>query len=173
MEDVEKIVETYTPKAYAIGFRLTGNRQEAWDLVQNAMIRVLKSHQTYDAAYSVEQWLYAILRNLYIDRLRQEGRRREDSLDVEPREGSRGLSETLRDREPGPEGTFEQEETKDRVQAALSSLPVELRMAVALVDLEGYGYEEAASILDLPASTLGVHVFRGRKILREKLKGVA
>ena len=50
---------------------------------------------------------------------------------------------------------------------------MEWRMAVALVDLEGYSYEEAAGVLELPASTLGVYVFRGRKALRKKLAHLA
>ena len=51
----------------------------------------------------------------------------------------------------------------------MKELPVEWRMAVALVDLEGYSYEEAARVLEIPPSTLGVHVFRGRKKLKQTL----
>lgn len=168
--EIDSLVAELTPKAYAIAFRLCGRQPDAWDLVQNAMIRVLKNHHRYDAAYSVEQWLHQIVRNLYIDRLRREGRRREDPLDAEPREGSRALSETLADDAPPPEAALEGSERATAVQEALSELPVEWRMAVALVDLEGYSYDEAARILEIPASTLGVHVFRGRKRLRKSLE---
>lgn len=168
--DIDSLVAQCTPKAYAIAYRLCGRRQDAWDLVQNAMVRVLKNHHRYDAAYSVEQWLHQIVRNLYIDRLRREGRRREDPLDAEPREGSRSLSETLADDAPVPEQALEGAERAEAVQSALAGLPVDWRMAVALVDLEGYTYDEAARILEIPASTLGVHVFRGRKRLRKSLE---
>ena len=170
MEDAKRIVELYTPQAYSIAFRLTGNRAEAWDLVQNAMLRVLKSHDTYDPAYKVEQWLHKILRNLFIDRLRLEARRRETPLDRDP-DGAAGLApvDTLVDPSARPDEVLDRESDRDAVQAAMNELPVEFRMAVALVDLEGYSYEEASKILEIPASTLGVHVFRGRKLLRERL----
>jgi len=171
MEDVDRVVEQLTPKAYALGLRLTGNAQEAWDLAQNAMIKVLRHHEQYDPAYSVEQWLHQILRHLYIDRLRAEGRRRESPLDAPPGEDRAALSDTLAGPDPDPAQELARRESADAVQAALTQLPLEQRMAVALVDLEGYSYEEAAKVLELPASTLGVYVFRGRKRLREKLRG--
>lgn len=170
MEDVERVVEEFTPKAYAVGLRLTGNPQEAWDLAQNAMLKVLKNHRQFDPSYSVDQWLHQIIRHLYIDRLRQEGRRKESSLDAEPREEGLSLAETLAGPDAEPSAELSRRESAGAVQSALSLLPLEQRMAVALVDLEGYSYEQAAEILDMPASTLGVYVFRGRKRLREKLK---
>jgi len=84
VQEAKKIVEQYTPYAYAIAFRLTGNQAAAWDLVQNAMLRVLKSWRTYDPTYKVEQWLYRIIRNLFIDRLRKEKRLKEDRFERAP-----------------------------------------------------------------------------------------
>jgi len=170
VEEARRIVEQYTPKAYAIAFRLSGNRQEAWDLVQNAMLRVLRSYGTYDSRYKIEQWLYAIVRNLYLDKLRMEGARRTDSLDEVPREGARALSERIVDPSPTPDQILDHSSDRDAVQGALKGLPMEMRMAVVLVDLEGYSYEQAAGMMEVPVSTLGVRVFRGRKLLREKLQ---
>ena len=169
MEEARKIVEQYTGQAYTIAFRLTGNHSEAWDLVQNAMLRVLKSYGTYDPSYKIEQWLYRIIRNLYIDRLRSEGRRREDPLDEAPAEGRRSHAESLVDPEEGPEQAMDRQSARDALQDALGRLPVELRMALTLVDLEGCSYEDAAKTLEIPASTLGVRVFRARKMLRRML----
>src|SRR5438105_431179 len=104
------------------------------------MLRVLKSYGTYDPTYKIEQWLYRILRNLYIDRLRAETRRREDPLEEAPVEGRRSHADSLVDPAPGPEQALDRESERDAVQDALNSLPVELRMALALVDLEGYSY---------------------------------
>lgn len=174
MDDAKRIVELYTPRAYAIALRLTGNRsQEAWDLVQNAMIRVLKSYETsFDPSYKVEQWLYRILRNLYIDFLRWERRRKESPLESPSGEGRASAAETLADLSPGPEQTLDRDGDREAVRDAVGELPAELRMAVILVDLEGCSYEEAAGILEIPVSTLGVHVFRGRRMLRRKLAGL-
>ena len=169
MDEARKVVERYSGQAYAIAFRLTGNSSDAWDLVQNAMLRVLKCYGSYDPSYKIEQWLSRIIRNLYIDRRRAEGRRREDSLERAPDEERLAPADTLVDPDPGPQASAERRDEADAVQAALGELPLELRAAVSLVDLEGYSYEEAAKALEIPASTLGVHVFRGRKLLKEKL----
>ncbi len=169
MEDVRGFIEKYTPQAYVMAFRLTGDRSQAWDLVQNAMLRVLKCHERYDPAYQPEQWLHQILRNLFIDRLRVEARRRETPLEADPDEGRLGPSDTLVDPEARPDEVVARDGDRDAVQAALKELPVEWRMAVALVDLEGYSYEEASRVLEIPASTLGVYVFRGRKKLKQTL----
>lgn len=170
MEEAKKIVEQYTPFAYAIAFRLTGNQAAAGDLVQNAMLRVLKSWRTYDPTYKVEQWLYRIIRNLFIDRIRKEKRLKENRLQRGPDDERLSYSDTLVDPSPTPETVMEREQKRDAVSEAVGGLPLEMRMAVTLVDLEGYSYEDAARILEIPASTLGVRVFRGRKMLRKSLK---
>jgi len=170
VENAKNIIERYTPHAYAVAFRLTGNRAEAWDLVQNAMLRVMKSFSTYDPTYKVEQWLHRIVRNLYIDRLRQIKRRKEDALERSPDDERMSPADKLEDTGPTPEETADSKDRQAAVREALEALPVETRMAVALVDLEGYSYEEAAKMLEIPASTLGVRVFRGRKLLKERLK---
>lgn len=173
MKDVKGFIERYTPEAYAIAFRLTGDRSAAWDLVQNAMLRVLKNHERFDPSYQPEQWLHQILRNLFIDRLRVEARRRETPMEADPDSGALGPVDTLVDSSPRPDQVLDRESDRDAVQSALKELPVEWRMAVALVDMEGYSYEEAAKVLEIPPSTLGVYVFRGRKRLKETLKHVA
>ena len=133
----------------------------------------MRSYATYDPSYSVEQWLYRIVRNLYLDRLRLEKRRKEQSIDVAPEEDGRPMSDSIADTAPGPERLLDQADARERVQSALAELPLEHRMAVVLVDLEGYSYEEAGKMLDIPASTLGVHVFRGRKALKKRLDVLA
>jgi len=171
VQEAKKIVELYTPYAYTVAYRFTGNHAAAWDLVQNAMLRVLKSFSSYDASYKVEQWLYRIIANLFIDRCRQEKRRKEDPLERDEEEERRSHADSLADPSPTPEQALESADTRDAVQNALMTLPPEMRIAVALVDLEGYSYEEASKILEIPASTLGVRVFRGRKALKSELRG--
>lgn len=171
MGDAKSIVERYTPTAYAIAFRITGNQADAWDLTQNAMLRVLRSYGTYDPAYTMEQWLSRIVRNLYIDRLRAEGRRRETPLEDKGPDGERlSHAESLAEDGPRPETALEREDEAEVVRRAVAGLPPELGVPVTLVDIEGQSYDEAAKTLELPISTLGVRVFRGRKMLKARLK---
>ncbi|TBR26451.1 sigma-70 family RNA polymerase sigma factor, partial [bacterium] len=148
-----------------------GNQADAWDLTQNAMLRVLRSYGTYDPAYTMEQWLSRIVRNLYIDRVRAEGRRRETPLEDKGPDGERlSHAESLAEDGPRPETGVEREDESAVVRRAVAALPAELSMAVTLVDIEGQSYDQAAKALELPISTLGVRVFRGRKMLKERLK---
>lgn len=169
--DAKSIVERYTPTAYAIAFRITGNQADAWDLTQNAMLRVLRSYGTYDPSYTMEQWLSRIVRNLFIDRVRAEGRRRESPLEDKGPDGERlSRAESLAEDGPGPEAQAQRDDESAVVRRAVADLPPELGMPVSLVDIQGLSYDEAAKALELPISTLGVRVFRGRKMLRERLK---
>jgi RNA polymerase sigma-70 factor (ECF subfamily) len=170
--DAKEIVERYTPYAYTMAYRLTGDRAEAWDLTQNAMLRVMRSFSTYDPKYKVEQWLYRIVKNLFIDRKRQIKRKHETPLERDTRGDDERLSpvDTLVDSAPTPEQSADREDRQRAVREALLTLPDEMKMAITLVDIEGFSYEEAARILEVPTSTLGVRVYRGRKLLKERLK---
>ena len=172
MITANEIVERYTPFAYTMAFRLTGNQAEAWDLTQNAMLRVMRSFSTYDPKYKVEQWLYRIVKNLFIDRKRQVKRKRESTLERDARDADERLApvDTLVDTAPTPEQVADRSDRQNAVQEALMTLPDEMKMAVTLVDIEGFSYEEAARILEIPNSTLGVRVYRGRKQMKERLK---
>ncbi len=169
VDSARRIIEQHTPKAFEIAYRMTGDRSAAWDLVQSAMVKVLGKFDTYDANYKVEQWLYGILRHLYVDSLRLAGRRREVALDEPVGESGLSLHDKLVDPSPRPDEILDREVGRDEVQAALNELPPDLRMAVVLVDMEGMSYEDAARALDCPPSTLGVRVFRARKRLKERL----
>ncbi|OIO06190.1 MAG: hypothetical protein AUJ52_12685 [Elusimicrobia bacterium CG1_02_63_36] len=170
--DAKEIVERYTPYAYTMAYRLTGNQAEAWDLTQNAMLRVMRSFSTYDPKYKVEQWLYRIIQNLFIDRKRQVKRKQETALERDSREEGARLSpaDTLIDGAPTPEQSAESGDRGRAVRDALDELPEEMKMAIILVDIEGFSYEDAARVLEVPASTLGVRVFRARKLLKERLR---
>lgn len=171
VDDAKALVERYTPHAYALAFRLTGNQADAWDLAQNAMLRVLRSYSTYDPSYTMEQWLSRIVRNLFIDQKRVSQRRRESPLDKGDDDDA-GLSpvDTLADPMDRPEAASEKSDEADFVRKAVAALPAEMAMAVTLVDIQGQSYEEACKALEIPISTLGVRVYRGRKILRQQLK---
>ncbi|MBI3298729.1 MAG: sigma-70 family RNA polymerase sigma factor [Elusimicrobia bacterium] len=172
MDDAKTTVERYTPHAYALAFRLTGNQADAWDLAQNAMLRVLRSYSTYDPSYTMEQWLSRIVRNLFIDQKRSEQRRRESPLESGDADDERlAHADTLPDPSAGPERESDKTDEAAVVRRAVAALPVEMSMAVSLVDIQGQSYEEASKALEIPISTLGVRVYRGRKLLRAALKG--
>lgn len=168
---IRRLIELHADRAFAIAMRMTGNRQNAGDVVQEAFLRVIKYMHSYDPSQPFEAWLHQIIRNIYLDSLRLEARRRQVPFSGDPSDEDAGsLEEVLADPSPGPERTAESGSAKDAVQEALATLSPTLRMAVILVDLEGMSREDSARALGCSLSALDVRLHRARHQLRDRLK---
>ena len=167
--DIDRLIALHADKAYAVALRLTGNPADAGDVVQEAFLRAMKYFATYDPSLPFEAWLNQILRNVYLTYLRKEASRRAVSLSARADEDSASLEDALEDAAPGPERWAQARENTDRVQEALARLSPPLRLAVAMVDLDGSPREEAASALGCSLSALDVRLHRGRHRLKELL----
>lgn len=154
-------------KAYNFAYRLSGNDQDARDLVQDAFIRALEHADSYDEGRAFESWLYRILHNIFLDGARKAAVRRNVSLDAPaPLEDS-----TWEDILPSGEEAAVDEligrENVDLVQKALDRLPAHYRAAVALCDMEGMSYDEIARIMDVPVGTVRSRIHQGRVLCRK------
>jgi RNA polymerase sigma-70 factor (ECF subfamily) len=167
--EIDRLIALHADKAYAIALRLTGNPADAGDVVQEAFLRAMKYFATYDPTLPFEAWLSQILRNVYLTSLRREAARRAVPLSARADEDSAALEDALADAQPGPERWAEARDDSDRVQAALTRLTPPLRLAVAMVDLEGSTREEAAAALGCSLAALDVRLHRGRARLKELL----
>jgi len=167
--EIDRLIALHADRAYAVALRITGDPTEAGDVVQEAFLRAMKYFKTYDPTLPFEAWLNQILRNVYLTSLRKEAARRSVSLTAKADEDSASLEDALSDAGPGPERWAEARENTDRVQAALSRLTPPLRLAVAMVDLEGAAREEAAAALGCSLAALDVRLHRGRQKLKELL----
>jgi RNA polymerase sigma-70 factor (ECF subfamily) len=85
-DKVKRLIELHADRAYAIAIRMAGNRDDAGDLVQEAFLRVIKYMKSYDPSLPFEAWLYQIIRNLYLNSLKLEARRRKVPLSVVDRD---------------------------------------------------------------------------------------
>src|SRR5579884_1181277 len=102
--------------------------------------------------------------------MRKRPRHRVESLDV-PLETARGeLARELPDAAANPEAIFEREQIDSTIQRALGALSEELRMVAVLSDIEGFSYEEIATILHVPLGTVKSRLHRARQILQERLR---
>ena len=167
--EIDRLIALHADKAYAVALRLTGNPADAGDVVQVAFLRAMKYFATYDPTLPFEAWLNQILRNVYLTYLRKEASRRCVSLTAKADEDSASLEDALADAGPGPERWAEARDNSDRVQDALGRLTPPLRLAVAMVDLEGSTREETAAALGCSLSALDVRLHRGRNRLKELL----
>lgn len=156
----EEVARDHGRFLYTVAYRLTGNHDDAQDLVQEVLVRVQRGLDTYRPG-SLEGWLSRIATNTFLDDVR---RRRRRPLEVVP-----DLPERHVPRAPDPESALAASQLPDDVQAALGSLPADYRAAVVLCDVVGLGYGEIAEALDIPVGTVRSRIHRGRALLREAL----
>ncbi len=156
----EDVAHRYGRKIYNFAYRLTGNPDDAADLVQEVLLRVRKGLERYEPG-SFEGWLWRITRNAFLDDIRREKRRPTSPL-PEGDHGHLGSS-------PSPDEVLAAVRLSDDVQSALLKLPYDFREAVVLCDVVGLTYDEIAEATDIPVGTVRSRIHRGRKMLREML----
>ena len=157
----EDIARKYGRFLYNVAYRLTGNDDDAQDLVQEVLLRVRKGLASYRPG-SMEGWLSRIVTNAFLDDVR---RRRRRPLELLPNEPDRVTPPT-----PSADVALEAEVLPDDVQAALRGLPPEYRAAVVMSDVVGLTYQEISDALDVPVGTVRSRLHRGRALLREALR---
>lgn len=137
---------------------ITRNVQDADDLVQVAAEKALARADQWRPDARLDSWIFGIMRNAWIDETR--ARRRRERVHAPEEAGA-----TVGD------ASAEAREIALSVQAAMARLPVEQRLAVALVLVEGLSYREAAEVLGIPIGTLTSRLARGREALQAVLGG--
>jgi RNA polymerase sigma-70 factor (ECF subfamily) len=169
--EFEKLVERTQRQAYNIAYRMTGNRDDAEDLTQEAYLRAYRSFGTYNRQMPFESWFFRILSNLFIDLLRRRPKQKPLSLDqpMGDEESEENLLLQLPDEEANPERNLLDQVMDERLQAALSTLPEAFRVAVLLCDVEGRSYEEIAQIMGSSIGTVRSRIHRGRSLLRRQM----
>ena len=145
------------PTLYRIARRLAGSNEAAEDLVGQALLSAAKAWSTFDGRHA-RSWLITILRNEQRQNIR--------------REAVRPQTAPLLESHTADEDTWREISTRSGAEQALcelDKLPEEFRIAVALCDVEGMSYEEAAAAMNCRPGTLRSRLFRGRRMLRERL----
>jgi RNA polymerase sigma-70 factor (ECF subfamily) len=153
----EDVARRYGRKIYNFAYRLTGNPDDAADLVQEVLLRVRKGLASYTPG-SFEGWLWRITRNAFLDSVRKKKRRPTSPLPDDDR------SSLLTS--PSPDEVLASVRLSEDIQAALLKLPIEFRECVVLCDVVGLSYEEIAAAVAAPIGTVRSRIHRGRKMLR-------
>ena len=143
------------PRLRRFAHGLSRSPADADDLTQMTIERALRSRAQWQPGTRLDSWLYRIMRNLWIDTVRSRGRK--ERLEA-PAEEAEALGHD-------PRGGVEAAIDLQRVMAAMDRLPGEQREVVALILIEGFGYREAAELLDLPIGTVSSRLVRGRTAL--------
>jgi RNA polymerase sigma-70 factor (ECF subfamily) len=143
---------------YGTAYRITGNRADAEDLVQETLLRAYKAFDRYTPGTNIRAWLYTILYRVRTDALRKLGR-------------SPATTELTDDGPAVPPSQDALAQGGEDLARALEGLPEAFRTAVTLRDVEEFSYAEIAQILDVPIGTVMSRIHRGRALLRSALGG--
>lgn len=160
-------VLTFLEPLYGTAMRLTRNRTDAEDLVQDTMVKAFRFSDRFMPGTNLRAWLYTILHNTWRNRRRDaaRGNVEVDSERVEEAAAGAGgptAGET-------PERILMRATLDADLQAALDALPDAFRQAVWLRDVEEFSYAEIAAMLDVPIGTVMSRISRGRRLLFERL----
>jgi RNA polymerase sigma-70 factor (ECF subfamily) len=168
IEEFEKLVKAHRDDLYRIAYRLTGNRDDAEDLLLEALTEAWESFNHFQKGTEFVRWVATIMTHTFLDWQRKNSHYEFVSLDEPSEEDEEPLE--LPDETDDPEKLVLRREFWRAAKRALDELPPEFRTVVVLVDMEGLSYEEAAKILNCPIGTVRSRLHRARTILREKLK---
>ena len=154
----EEVARDHGRFLYSVAYRLSGNDDDAQDLVQEALIRVRRGLERYEPG-SLEGWLARIVTNVFLHEVRRMRGRPTSALPDDP--------EWVLP--PSPAADEVSTGLSDDIQAALATLPEEFRVPVVLCDVADQSYEQIARALGVPVGTVRSRIHRGRRLLRSLL----
>ena len=162
---------------FRFAFRLTGSAPDAEDLVQETFLRAYRSWHRYEPGTRAKSWLFTICRNAFLRQRQHDSRRDEVMLQAvnHTANSETGLEAALfmPTYQQDPEGNFFFSVIDEQILRMIDRIPSEFREVVLLSDLEGLPYAEIAEQLDVPIGTVKSRLFRGRRMLQERLYGYA
>ncbi|HTR80726.1 MAG TPA: sigma-70 family RNA polymerase sigma factor [Bacteroidota bacterium] len=167
-KEFEKEAIPHTDILYNYALRMTGNADDAHDLLQETFLKAYRFWDKYEKGTNVRAWLFRIMKNTYINVYRK-AVKEPDTVDYNDIQNFYNII-----REDSADANDLQEKLfghllDDDVTKALESLPEEFRTVVILCDIEGLTYEEIAEFVECPVGTVRSRLHRGRKLLYAKL----
>ena len=167
LDAFEALVEKYRQRVWRLAFNVVRDREEAWDVAQEAFVRAWQALGNFRGQAQFYTWLFRITMNVASDRLRQRGARGR-AFGTE-RVGEEEMERTMADTDVTPDERAARTEQRERIQKALAALPEHHRTIIMLSDLEGLSYREIADVLEIPMGTVMSRLHNARKKLRDVL----
>ncbi len=164
-----RVVELYSVPIYRLGLKMTGNAQDAEDVLQTTFLKAVQHLADFEGRSSLSTWLYRIAANESLMMLRR--RRPELSIDEEPEESEGPIVTPLQFADWGtlPEHELLSAESRRYLDEAVQKLPEKLRLVFLLRDVEGLSIKETSEALGLSETNVKTRLSRARLHLREQL----
>ena len=170
MAAFEPLVEKYRQRVWRLAYNILRDREEAWDVAQEAFIRAYQALPSFRGQSAFYTWLYRIVMNVATDRARSRGAQgRAFGTERVPEED---WERVLPDQNPGdeaPDAKAARLEQRGKIMQALDTLSEHHRKIIMLSDLEGLSYREIAETLEIPMGTVMSRLHNARKRLRDAL----
>ncbi len=164
----DRVALPHLDAAYNLARWLTRDPTEAEDVVQDALLRAVKYFPSFNGGDG-RAWLLRIVRNVAYDRLT--ARRDGGTVPLESSDDEEvGPADYLRDPGDDPETALSRKQDRAQLDTLLAALPLELREAVVLCDLEEMSYREIAAVIGVPIGTVMSRLWRGRRALMRAAK---
>lgn len=163
---LDALLRRHYDRIYAVCRRITGNEADAQDAAQDALLALAKGIRRFDGRAAFSTWAYRVTTNACLDELRRRRRRPAPGLPEahgEVSDGGAGISLGA------PSADIEGYAERLAIEAALSELSEEFRVAVVLRDIADLDYAEIAEVLDIPPGTVRSRIARGRSQLADRL----
>jgi len=161
------LVERHSRSVFRLAYRLTGNEQDAEDVVQETFLRAYKQIQNFESRASFGTWLYRIGANYALDLIRSRKRHQDHRP---PADEENDVMLSIPSTTPGPERVAYSVQVEERISSAMAELTEQERTAFVLRHFEGFSIEEIAATLGLGASAAKHSIFRAVQKLRKQLE---
>ncbi len=155
-----QLVDRHKKLAFQVALGLVGNRDDAYDISQEAFLRVYKSADTFDSEKPFLPWFYTIITNLSKTWLRRRANKENKSVDIDD-------VSFLMITDDNPEKELIRKETISRLRIALTELSFEDREIINLQHFRSMSYDEIAAMLDIPRGTVMSRLYYARKKLAQ------
>lgn len=162
-EEFQELLLANMNSLYNLGYRLTYNREDANDLVQEAAMRGYRFFHQFERGTNFKAWILTILRNLFINKYRKKSKE-PIQVSYEGLENFVGAPDT---------SSFEEEVFGETIQDSLEQLPEELRTVINLFYVDEFSYKEIAKIMNCPIGTVMSRLHMVRQLLKRKLVKMA
>lgn len=167
----EPLVEKYRQRVYRLAYNVLRDREEAWDVAQDAFVRAYQALPSFRGQSAFYTWLFRIVMNVAADRARQRAARgRAFGTEAVPEEEWDRVMVDQRPGEESPDQAAARAEQRARIRQALDTLPEHHRTIIVLSDLEGLSYREIADVLAIPMGTVMSRLHNARRRLRDALR---
>lgn len=150
-----RVAQEYGARLYVVAYRLLGNRTDAEDAVQRALLKCFAARASYSARWAISTWLYRVLTNVCIDEMRRRRSRTaamRASSEIGPHHAGAGTAGERVD-----------------VERALEQVPREARVLLALHYVDGLSFGELARVRGISVNTVKSQLARGKSLLRAEL----